>query len=498
MRKLWSIVKDETFILATRDSGYRSTAAAVSELIDNAIQAEATKIDILISENWSDTGRELSLSVLDNGVGMGGAVLRSALQFGGTSRFNDRSGQGRYGIGLPNSSLSQARRLEVLTWQKQGTPIFAYIDVDEIAGRKLNEIPTPRKSELPVSLRGKTGKQGTLVTWSKCDRLDFRKATTLADSIAFPLGRRFRNFLWKGLQLRINGKRVRGVDPLYLHDDAVLSGATSFQTPIKFDIRLPQNPSLKATVIARFSELPVSDWHERSNEEKHLLGISKGAGVSIVRAEREIDYGWYFMGQKRKENYDDWWRCEICFSPALDEFFGVTHSKQSINPTADLGRHLAASLEPIAHALNARVRTAFQLVKRRPVNKAVRLANQREPSLPPLSEPSLLEKQRKRLRQADGTLLEYEIKIQAMECPDFYVGDLCRGVANLTINRNHPFFTDVYEPATRHADRSQLKNLEILLLASLRADLVASKGRKQPTEARHRAWSDALAAFIGG
>ncbi len=55
-----------------------------------------------------------------------------------------------------------------------------------------------------------------------------------------------------------------------------------------------------------------------------------------MRAGREIDRGWYFMGGKRKENYDDWWRCEISFDPSLDELFGVTHSKQEIRPTEAL------------------------------------------------------------------------------------------------------------------------------------------------------------------
>ena len=32
-------------------------------------------------------------------------------------------------------------------------------------------------------------------------------------------------------------------------------------------------------------------------------------------ANREIDFGWFFMGNKRRENYDDWWRCEVKFEP---------------------------------------------------------------------------------------------------------------------------------------------------------------------------------------
>ena len=65
-------------------------------------------------------------------------------------------------------------------------------------------------------------------------------------------------------------------------------------------------------------------------------GIVKAAGVSVVRAQREVAYGWFCMGRKRRENYDDWWRCEVSFEPDLDEYFGLTHSKQGINPTAEL------------------------------------------------------------------------------------------------------------------------------------------------------------------
>ena len=77
----------------------------------------------------------------------------------------------------------------------------------------------------------------------------------------------------------------------------------------------------------------VSEWVSLSNAEKQGRGISKGAGVSVLRAGREIDFGWFFMGGKRKENYDDWWRCEIEFPSELDELFGVTHTKQGITPS---------------------------------------------------------------------------------------------------------------------------------------------------------------------
>src|SRR6266852_3180356 len=108
------IVCDENFVLATRDAGYRSLASAIAELLDNSIQAGAKCIRIFLS---GEDDRCTQIAVLDDGSGMNAEGLQRALQFGGTSRFNDRSGYGRFGMGLPNSSFSQARRVEVYTWQ---------------------------------------------------------------------------------------------------------------------------------------------------------------------------------------------------------------------------------------------------------------------------------------------------------------------------------------------------------------------------------------------
>src|SRR3954467_6830251 len=116
-----SIIALDKFIQATRDSGYKGTASAISELVDNSIQAGAKRISITVIASAVD-GEEktIEISVFDNGCGMDPFTLRQALRFGGSTRFGDRSGLGRYGMGLPNASLSQARRVTVYTWQTAG------------------------------------------------------------------------------------------------------------------------------------------------------------------------------------------------------------------------------------------------------------------------------------------------------------------------------------------------------------------------------------------
>ena len=86
------------------------------------------------------------IRVIDDGAGMSPAVLRLALQFGGSTRFGSRMATGRYGMGLPNGGLSQARRLEVFTSTNVSRVWSSYLDVDEIAADSLRTVPTPRSS----------------------------------------------------------------------------------------------------------------------------------------------------------------------------------------------------------------------------------------------------------------------------------------------------------------------------------------------------------------
>src|SRR5438105_1647036 len=136
-----SIIALDKFILATRDSGYKGTESAVAELVDNSLQAAAKLVSIGIAILDETAANPLRLSVLDDGCGMDKKTLRQALRFGGSSRFNDRSGFGRYGMGLPNSSLSQARRVDVYSWRRPGAILYTYLDVDEIAKGTMSEVP---------------------------------------------------------------------------------------------------------------------------------------------------------------------------------------------------------------------------------------------------------------------------------------------------------------------------------------------------------------------
>jgi hypothetical protein len=511
----FSIVAVDRFIHATRDSGYKGTSSAVAELVDNAIQAGATNITVTLTVDADQDEHPIILTVIDNGSGMDARTLRNSLRFGGSTRFNDREGLGRYGMGLPNSSLSQAQRVTVHTWSsKKGPVLTSYLDLQEIASGAIAEVPKPNRVRRPTFVNGY--KSGTAVTWTRCDRLDNRRISTIARKLLLALGRRFRHFLWSGVSISVNGDDVEAVDPLYLHPRALYNGATQFADDMVYEIAAnPHESGNTGLVRVRFSELPVEEWSKFSNKEKRARGIAKGSGVSIVRGGREVDYGWFFLGGKRRENYDDWWRCEIQFDPILDEAFGITHTKQQIRPRQDLVEALGPDVEATARALNSRVRKAHIRAKMSErFTSSEHRASEKDGMLTPLPpnprtrDIHVLNAIGRKLSPTAtssehiGRQTEYRIVPTALSETVFFNYARDEGRLVLVLNPEHPFYKLVYRPLLESDDprdevvRSQI---DLLLLAAARTEaLVEGTDSVRLVEKLRHGWSDTLATFLNG
>ncbi len=349
------IIPPDLAVRAMRDSGYRNTAYALAELIDNSAQAKARNVDVICLQgyervNQRDRRRMTSIAVIDNGEGMTPAVLRLALQFGNGTHLKDRKGIGRFGMGLPNSSISQCRRVELWSWQNgPDNALYTYLDVDEIEGRSLHAVPFPVAQPLPDEWRQRTDiidTAGTLVLWTKFDehRLTWRGAPATLRHTESLVGRMYRKFIDDGrLSIRLlaleDGQStfdqyVRVNDPLYLMKNS--------STPAPFD-KEPMFQSWGADevfsidyagaqhdIVVRMSwARPETVPQDRSDRGSKPYGkhAAKNLGLSIVRAGRELD-----LDSAWTNSYDPterWWGVEVEFPPALDEVFGVTNNKQS-------------------------------------------------------------------------------------------------------------------------------------------------------------------------
>ena len=354
-------------IKAMRSNGFKSTDYAISELIDNSIQAsiqaghETCEVEVIcIEERVRKKERTLSqitkIIIADNSGGMSPEVLRRALMFGAGTNLepSQQKGIGKFGMGLPNSSISQCKLVEVYSWQN-GKCFLTSLDVARIEQNELKEVPEPQLATIPDYIQKLTKCSdrpgGTIVVWSDLDKTTWVRHQAFFKNSEFLVGRMYRNFLidnrskitfrayesHSGRFDMLSELNVRPNDPLML--------MTGTSAPAPFDKRpafeqhgpaqiltVQMTNGIKSEVEIKFS---VASQEARAKgptglEAGHLPHgkyAARNAGVSIVRAGRELELNTSWV--KPSDPTERWWAVEINFEPELDEIFGVTNNKQA-------------------------------------------------------------------------------------------------------------------------------------------------------------------------
>jgi hypothetical protein len=358
---------DPNGVESLRDNGYRDTAMALSELIDNSIQAEANKIEILLIERLSNTGRKEYLVneivVIDNGLGMDKKIIETSLRFGGGTRHGASKGLGKFGMGLPNSSSSQCSRFEVYSWRKSNHVLFNYFDFNEIKETQSEFLPEVCEKEIPDYIKNAVNpifKTGTIVRWVDCDRLIYRRSSRLVPHIEWPLGKTFRYFIDQQkveIKIRVfqdNGsslseqfglaKTIKPVDPLFLMTDTQLDppynaiATNKLWEDGEYLFPDPKGNRENKQLYKLIGESVKIKCSIAKKETKRLGGSSPLGriygdliGLSVVRASREIKHDSFGFITDTSEQTNRWWKVEICFSPSMDKYFGLDNTKQNVH-----------------------------------------------------------------------------------------------------------------------------------------------------------------------
>ena len=378
------MINNEMYFDSIRSSGYNDTAMALGELIDNSLQAKATKVDVLIAESQNRVGRRgrrswqaHEIAVLDNGVGMEPSLLQRALRLGDGEHKNDEYGMGKFGVGLPQASINQAKRIDVWSWQNGiESAKHAYIDGGDREWVKKLAILPPDDMEIPRKWLDNSrisSKTGTLVVWSNLDRITWTKAQTIYRNSEFLVGRMYRNWLTtdnpEGKQKALiklvsfdnSGREERETwiykpnDPMYM-----LSRSSGMRSTTKRNVRFEQwgEPIVLQYVVPLTKKNENGDEYIVEQEEEVTLKFSlaskelrephngtdagnldygkhakKNIGVSVMRAGRELELETKFVTSKDPRNR--WWGAEVHFSPGLDTVLGVTNNKQHAKRLSD-------------------------------------------------------------------------------------------------------------------------------------------------------------------
>lgn len=361
-----SIIPASLSIQALRHTGYKNTTYALAELIDNSIQANAENIEILcydriIALDKQERRTIHQIAVADDGTGMDEYTLKKSVQFGNGTRLHDRSGIGRFGMGLPQSTVSQCKRADIYTWSGGETPLHSYLSYDEIVSGKNKVPPCKRKDIDDVWKRFSKclkNPSGTIVIWSKLDQVNWKKSDTVITKSEQTIGRIYRNLIHSkkvdicAISFMEDSNehqryRIKSNDPGYLISPSATPepyGETAMFVEYADETMYVDKDGKKYPVYIKFSMTKDeartdkkggdggnSDWGKHAHENR---------GISLIRADRELD-----LDTNMVRTYDPkerWWGVEVTFPPELDEVFGVTNTKQHALNFA----RLAKSVQP--------------------------------------------------------------------------------------------------------------------------------------------------------
>jgi hypothetical protein len=545
------VVFQDAFIRGMREIGYKNAAWSIAEIIDNAIQASAQKIEVRLIFNLDNKSRAKpdQIALIDDGAGMIPEMISYAVRWGGTDREDDRNGFGRFGYGLPSASVSMARRYTVYSKANGSEWHAVTIDLEELT--KLSADPAKTDAYLkakPVSLPKSilitpengidvtTLSKGTIVVLEDLDRL--RRETgwittkALKSKLLDNLGAIYRHWL-SDIEIVVEGTKCEVVDPLFLMPHArhycetkVVARAVNTRA---FEVKTESGKTgmvrIRAAILPPlFSWSTPDDLSSRKlNSRWEILKRQDYNGLLVCREGRYIDS--VTPNWTKFQNQDRYLKIEIDFDPALDEYFGVTTSKQQItiddvmweklkSPGKEAGNliSLVREMRSEWETANDALKAALQNLKGNsaaplPSGEAMMVAEKFKTRTPQLTKEkqdeankNLAEKIEERAK-AEGVTKEtatreveeqiarrpWDIEFKAIDEGVFYIPKRLGTQRVIIVNTSHPFYKKVYNEATMNRSA-----WEVLLFTLADCEIDALGERAKFYRAERTYWSETL------
>jgi len=350
-----------------RDIGY-DVHAAMADLVDNSVSAGARNIDIIAEYH----GSESFLMIADDGEGMTEHELNEALRFG-SQRHYDSVDLGKYGLGLKTASLSQCRRLTVLTRTAPSRAVVRTrcLDLDHIERVDRWEI-LQRLSHHRAAWAGPvhehlSQRPGTVVVWDELDRMlrgtanpgsAKRRINSIASALHIHLGMIFHRFLegtaagQKGdrLTISVNGTKISAWNP-FAPDQA----ATVRLPERRYELDTDHGSGL---IKYTPSVLPARSLFDPPDEFERMSGPkrwNRQQGLYIYRADRLVQAGGW-AGMRAIDEHTKLARAAVDFGPELDDLFRVNVAKMRVTLPAEV----RTLIEPEIGALCKRAQAMYR------------------------------------------------------------------------------------------------------------------------------------------
>ena len=330
-----------------RDIGY-DVHAAVADLVDNSVSAGARNIDIVTEHH----GSESFLMIADDGEGMSDHELNEALRFGSERHYNNTD-LGKYGLGLKTASLSQCRRLTVLTRTAQSRAVVRTrsLDLDHIERvdrwEILQRIGPNRAAWAGQVHTHLSQRPGTVVVWDELDRMlrgtanpgsAKRRIRNIANALHIHLGMVFHRFLegtaagrqGDQLTISVNGTKIVAWNPF-----APEQAATVRLPERRFELDTDHGYGV---ITYRPSVLPARSLFDPPDEFDRMSGPkrwNRQQGLYIYRADRLVQTGGW-AGIRAIDEHTKLARAAVDFGPELDDLFRVNVAKMRVTLPAEV------------------------------------------------------------------------------------------------------------------------------------------------------------------
>ena len=336
----------EVLMNSMRAMGY-SFESAVADILDNSISAGAKTIHIKFPIN----PMESFVAVCDDGTGMTKDELFDAMKYGSEQKpeHREESDLGRFGLGLKSASLSQCRKLTVMS--KKNDSISAFIWDLDIIEKEHDWLVVECNDEQINTIRYRDWldehESGTIVLWENFDLIEkssgsvYSELMKYQESLSDYLSLIFHRYLNRGsnsIEIKINNYKLSGLDP-FLENHNKTNIRKRVQIPIK------DSNGIERMVVVQPYVLPFQK--DLSAEDKKLSGgienYRSKQGFYIYRNERLIVWGSWF-GRHRDE-LTKYARVKVDIPNTLDDIWGIDIKKQSAKIPASIKQRLTRAVD---------------------------------------------------------------------------------------------------------------------------------------------------------
>jgi hypothetical protein len=297
--------------------------------------------------------------------------LTAAMRHGSRDprQVRDARDLGRFGLGLKTASLSQCRKLTVVSW-KDGALSARRWDLDHVASRQdwmLLGLSHDQIVALPLVDELRAREHGTLILWEDFDRLTAdgtpldRALGNCVDVARDHLSLVFHRFLnpqpgIRAVSININCNPLRSIDPFLMNHKATQP------LPVEEFLVEGDRVSVSPFILPHISKLSAAELDLAGGEE----GLRRNQGFYIYRNRRLISWGSWFR-LVRQEELTKLARVQVDISNRLDHLWQLDIKKSTTYPPESLRE----GLKQIIHRITEGSRRVYTYRGRKAPDKIV-------------------------------------------------------------------------------------------------------------------------------